>query len=71
MRYKIKEIICENPANMAYNIRIMTKEGETIGTCNEGVICFGRNKENISFTFHDDNLYLEKHGDNWFLIKDE
>ena len=70
MRYKIKEIICENPGKTIKNIKIYDKSGTEIGSCNEGTICFGRIKENISFTFHDD-LYLEQNGDNYFLVREE
>lgn len=68
IRYKVKEIICENPFNIVNNIKIMNSSGETIGTANEGVICLNNSKNNISFTFQDD-LYLDKQGDEYFLVR--
>lgn len=68
MRYKVKEIICENPCNIVSNIKIMNSSGEIIGTANEGFICLNNSQKNVSFTFQDD-LYLDKQGDEYFLVK--
>ena len=65
MRYKVKEIICENPFNIVNNIKIMNSSGEIIGTANEGSICLNNSQKNVSFTFQDD-LYLDKQGDEYF-----
>ncbi len=69
LRYKIKEIICENPESVVKSIKVLSKSGETIATAKEGTVCFGNITETISFTFHD-NLYLEQDGDNYFLVRE-
>ena len=71
-RLKIKEIICEKPTNMITNIKLYDrKTGEEVLSCNEGSFCFGRNDEIVSLTFPDDNLYIEKRGDDYFIIREE
>lgn len=71
-RLKIKEIICEKPRNIITNIKLYDrKTGEEILSCNEGAFCFGRNDEIVSLTFPDDNLYIEKRGDDYFIIREE
>lgn len=71
-RLKIKEIICEKPKNIITNIKLYDKKtGEEVLSCNEGTFCFGRNDEIVSLTFPEGNLYIEKQGENYFLIKEE
>ena len=71
-RLKVKEIICENPENITTNIKFYDKKtGEVILSCDKGAFCFGYNDEIISLTFPEDNLYIEKQGENYFLIKEE
>jgi hypothetical protein len=71
-RLKVKEIICEKPANIITNIKLYDKNtGEAIMSCSEGAFCFGRNNETISLTFPEGNLYIEKQGENYFLINEE
>lgn len=71
-RLKVKEIICEKPANIITNIKLYDKStGEVVMSCNEGAFCFGRNDEIVSLTFPEGNLYIEKQGDNYFLINEE
>ena len=71
-RLKVKEIICEKPANIITNIKLYDKRtGEVVMSCNEGTFCFGRNDKNISLTFPEGNLYIEKQGENYFLISEE
>ena len=40
-------------------------------SCSEGAFCFGRNNEIISLTFPKGNLYIEKQGEDYFLINEE
>ena len=71
-RLKIKEIICEKPKNIVTNIKLYDKKtGQEVLSCNEGAFCFGRNNEIISLTFSEGNLYIEKQGENYFLIREE
>lgn len=71
-RLKIKEIICEKPKNIITNIKLYNKEtGEEVLSCSEGAFCFGRNDEIVSLTFPEGNLYIEKQGENYFLINSE
>ena len=71
-RLKIKEIICEKPKNIITNIKFYDKKtGEEVLSCSEGAFCFDRNDEIISLTFPEGNLYIEKQGENYFLIKEE
>ena len=71
-RLKIKEIICEKPENIVTNVKFYDKKtGEKVLSCNEGALCFGRNDEIISLTFPEGNLYIERQGENYFLIKEE
>ena len=71
-RLKIKEIICEKPKNIITNIKFYDKNtGEKVLSCNEGSFCFGRNDEIVSLTFPEGNLYIEKQGENYFLINEE
>lgn len=68
-RYKIKEIICENPANIVTNIIVYSKDGSVFGTASSGTLCYDSRKETISFTFSD-NLYIEKRGEDYILIRE-
>ena len=68
-RYKIKEIICENPANIVTNITVYNKDGSVFSTASSGTLCYGDRRDTISFSFPDD-LYIEKRGEDYFLIRE-
>ena len=67
-RYKIKEIICEDPTNVVHNITFYSKDGSVLGICPEATIRFGEKREFISFTFEDE-MYLEQKDGNYYLVK--
>ena len=70
-RLKIKEIICEKPANIITNIKLYdNRTGEVVMSCNEGAFCFGRNDEIVSLTFPEGDLYIEKQGEDYFLVRE-
>jgi hypothetical protein len=67
-RYKIKEIICEDPTNVVHNITFYSKDGSVLGVCHEGTIRFRGKREFISFTF-EGKMCLEEKDGNFCLVK--